>query len=135
MQVAELRGRRLQAADSSALGLKSRAMAERFRFGARDAAALVPPPGQRSVQIFARGSIEVKYYKPIGIDKQEPHTRDEFYVVISGTGWFRSGDKREHFVPNDVLFAPAGAAHRFEEFSDDFATWVIFYGPEGGEKV
>jgi len=23
--------------------------------------------------------------------------------------------------------------HRFEKFSDDFATWVIFYGKEGGE--
>jgi hypothetical protein len=22
---------------------------------------------------------------------------------------------------------------RFEDFSDDFATWVIFYGPPGGE--
>jgi hypothetical protein len=24
--------------------------------------------------------------------------------------------------------------HRFEEFSDDLIVWVIFYGPEGGEK-
>jgi hypothetical protein len=24
--------------------------------------------------------------------------------------------------------------HYFENFSDDFATWVIFYGEEGGEK-
>jgi hypothetical protein len=24
--------------------------------------------------------------------------------------------------------------HRFEGFSHDFATWVIFYGPLGGEK-
>jgi len=23
--------------------------------------------------------------------------------------------------------------HRFEEFSNDFAVWVFFYGPEGGE--
>jgi len=32
-----------------------------------------------------------------------------------------------------MLFVPAGVEHRFENFSDDFATWVIFYGPEGGE--
>jgi len=24
--------------------------------------------------------------------------------------------------------------HRFENFTDDFATWVIFYGEEGGES-
>jgi len=24
-------------------------------------------------------------------------------------------------------------AHIFEDFTDDFAVWVMFYGPEGGE--
>jgi hypothetical protein len=28
---------------------------------------------------------------------------------------------------------PAGVEHRFEEFTEDLAVWVIFYGPEGGE--
>jgi hypothetical protein len=28
---------------------------------------------------------------------------------------------------------PAGVVHRFEDFSDDLAVWVVFYGPEGGE--
>jgi len=28
----------------------------------------------------------------------------------------------------------AGVTHRFEEFSDDFGAWVMFYGPEGGER-
>ena len=28
---------------------------------------------------------------------------------------------------------PAGVTHRFEEFTDDLAVWVFFYGPEGGE--
>jgi hypothetical protein len=23
--------------------------------------------------------------------------------------------------------------HRFEQFSQDLAVWVMFYGPEGGE--
>ena len=27
----------------------------------------------------------------------------------------------------------AGTAHRFENFTDDLAVWVLFYGPEGGE--
>ena len=33
------------------------------------------------------------------------------------------------------LFVPAGQIHRFEDFSSDFAVWVAFYGPEGGERV
>jgi hypothetical protein len=31
-------------------------------------------------------------------------------------------------------FSPAGVPHLFEDFTDDFGTWVIFYGPEGGER-
>jgi mannose-6-phosphate isomerase-like protein (cupin superfamily) len=55
------------------------------------------------------------------------------YVVISGSGTFLHGDARSPFGPGDVLFVRAGIAHRFEEFTTDFATWVFFYGPEGGE--
>ncbi len=33
-----------------------------------------------------------------------------------------------------ALFVPAHATHRFEEFTDDFAAWVVFWGPQGGEK-
>jgi uncharacterized protein YjlB len=33
-----------------------------------------------------------------------------------------------------VLFVPAGTTHRFEDFSADFATWVVFWGPQGGER-
>jgi hypothetical protein len=29
----------------------------------------------------------------------------------------------------DLLFAAAHAPHGFEDFSDDFAVWVVFYGP------
>ena len=34
----------------------------------------------------------------------------------------------------EALFVPAGVEHRFEDFTDDFAAWVVFYGPEGGER-
>jgi hypothetical protein len=30
--------------------------------------------------------------------------------------------------------AVAGVEHRFEEFNDDLAVWVLFYGPDGGEQ-
>lgn len=83
--------------------------------------------------LFEHGSFELEVYAPRGHDPQQPHTRDEIYVIIAGTGYFRNGDQRHVFKPGDLLFVPAGVVHRFEEFSEDFATWVIFYGPEGGE--
>ena len=34
-----------------------------------------------------------------------------------------------------MLFVEAGVDHRFVDFSDDFETWVIFWGPDGGEPA
>ena len=62
-------------------------------------------------------------------------TRDEVYVVAQGRGEFVSDQGRQSFGPQDLLFAPAGIAHRFENFTDDLIVWVMFYGPEGGEAA
>ena len=89
--------------------------------------------GTRFIELFRHGTLSVELYSPRGTDPQQPHTRDEAYVVISGTGEFVHGERREPFAPGDLLFVPAGMTHRFENFSEDFAVWVLFYGPEGGE--
>jgi mannose-6-phosphate isomerase-like protein (cupin superfamily) len=100
-----------------------------------EAATLLPTPeGNRSVAVFEHGTLQVKLYAPRGSDAQQPHGRDELYVVARGEGWFVNGERRHRFAPHDVLFAKAGVAHRFEEFSNDFLVWVFFYGPEGGEQ-
>ena len=93
----------------------------------------------KSVALFEHGSLVVKLYIPRGangelIDPQTPHTRDELYVVARGAGVFFNGETRRRTEVGDVIFAPTGKAHRFEDFSEDFAVWVMFYGPEGGES-
>ena len=90
--------------------------------------------GIPSAFIFEHGTLQVKMYHPAVNDPQKPHTRDEIYVIARGAGWFVNGDDRHAFRTGDVLFVPAGVTHRFAEFSDDFCTWVMFYGPEGGER-
>jgi len=85
------------------------------------------------VTLLKRGTLEVELYIPDGVDKQSPHKKDELYVVISGTGTFVRENERYQFGPHDVLFVPAGEEHRFIDFTDDFKTWVVFYGPAGGE--
>jgi mannose-6-phosphate isomerase-like protein (cupin superfamily) len=91
------------------------------------------PNGERSVELFRHGTLTVKLYAPRSADHQHPHTRDEIYVIATGTGRFEREGKEVSFGPGDVLFVAAGEQHRFIEFTDDFATWVFFYGPEGGE--
>jgi mannose-6-phosphate isomerase-like protein (cupin superfamily) len=94
-----------------------------------------PPPGNLAVPIFAHGSLVVEIYTPAGKDPQKPHTRDEVYLVARGTGKFFDGTKRHAVEAGSFLFVPAGQVHRFEDFSTDFAVWVAFYGPEGGEAA
>jgi mannose-6-phosphate isomerase-like protein (cupin superfamily) len=92
------------------------------------------PKGERFRSVFQHGSLQVEIYAPVGTDPQTPHTRDEAYVVVAGSGEFASDRGRQRFGPGDFLFAPAGVAHRFEAFSADLVVWVLFYGPEGGER-
>ena len=109
---------------------------EQYRFTVDDALASLPTPqGKRFTSVFRHGTMLIELYAPRGVDPQEPHTRDELYVVISGTGTFLNGTARTAFGPGDILFVPAGREHRFVDFTDDFAAWVMFYGPEGGEPA
>ena len=94
---------------------------------------LLGPEGQRFAELFKHGTLSLEIYGPTGSDPQKPHTRDEAYIVASGSGEFVFGDHRAKFGTGDFLFAPAGVVHRFESFTEDLAVWVIFYGPEGGE--
>lgn len=101
-----------------------------------DALAHLPGPGgQRFAEVFHHGTLAVEVYAPRGHDPQQPHTRDEAYVVVKGSGEFVHGEARDRFIAGDFLFAPAALPHRFESFSEDLVVWVIFHGPEGGERV
>jgi mannose-6-phosphate isomerase-like protein (cupin superfamily) len=73
--------------------------------------------------------ISVELYAPVGADGQSPHDRDELYIIASGTGIFSRGAELVSFAPGDLLYVPAWEPHRFEEFTEGFSTWVIFYGP------
>lgn len=93
-----------------------------------EAMELGPPPRDNlAVPVFARNAIEVEFYMPKGYDAQQPHERDEVYVVARGTALFFDGDRRYPVFPGSFIFVEAGQLHRFEEFSDDFATWVLFF--------
>ena len=92
-----------------------------------------PPAGNLAVPVFTHGSIVIELYSPVCHDPQKPHTRDELYFVARGNGNFFDGATSRPFAAGEFIFVPAGQVHRFEDFSEDIAVWVVFYGPEGGE--
>jgi len=94
------------------------------------AALAVPlPDGRRSSEVFVDGDLEIRLYAPKGHDPQTPHDRDELYIVAAGHGTFRVGEQVNPVETGALLYAAAHEIHRFEDFSDDFAVWVVFYGP------
>ncbi|MGL4768348.1 MAG: cupin domain-containing protein [Formosimonas sp.] len=82
---------------------------------------------QPFAEVFRHGGVSVELYRPVGQDLQQPHERDEIYVILSGEGIFNHDGTRQAFQAGDLLWVAAGVEHRFEQFSSDFATWVIFY--------
>lgn len=93
------------------------------------------PLGVWDIQMLAHGSMSVSLFAPKETDFQTPHDQDELYIIITGQGQLSHNGEQISFGPGDCLFVPAGDAHRFTQFTADFAAWVVFYGPKGGEAV
>jgi mannose-6-phosphate isomerase-like protein (cupin superfamily) len=94
--------------------------------GALEAMAAKDTTFERFVE---KEAYDVSLYRLEGIDNQTPHARDELYIVASGTGSFVCAGETAAVAAGDLLFVPAGVAHHFENFSEGFSTWVIFFGP------
>ena len=106
------------------------------RITAAEVAAKIPAPnGDRFHVALERGELQIELYMPRDVDDQKPHSRDECYVIVEGKGKFEMGGEVVPFDAGDFLFVPAGVEHRFVEFGESMKTWVIFYGPEGGEQI
>ena len=95
-----------------------------------EAIKLLNKEEKRFVQVMEDGKMTVEYYAPKKIDGQQPHKKDEVYIIASGNSDFYRNGETIKCKKGDVIFVPAKMEHRFINFSDDFATWVIFYGEE-----
>ena len=98
-----------------------------------DAPTKTYPDGAPFVSMMAGGTMSVEVFTPKGADLQQPHTQDELYFVHSGTAHIIINEQHFDAAPGDAFFVDAGVLHKFENFSSDFVTWVVFYGPQGGE--
>jgi len=102
-----------------------------------DVEARIPgPAAEHFASALERGTLTAKlslgHFAPRP-NQQSPHRQDEFYVIMRGCGVLWHRGRRDPFQAGDLLFVAAGTEHHFEDFSDDLAVWVLFYGPDGGE--
>jgi mannose-6-phosphate isomerase-like protein (cupin superfamily) len=61
---------------------------------------------------------------------QVPHDRDEFYIVAWGTARYRWDGGETMIGPGDMMFTAAHTPHGYDQFSEDFSVWVVFYEPQ-----
>ena len=91
------------------------------------------PEGVPFRTVMSHGTMTVEAFAPHSTDRQQPHDQDELYVILSGrSGFTRSGERTECSA-GDVILVPARMQHASVDFTDDFRTWVIFWGPQGGD--
>ena len=68
------------------------------------------------------------------VDRQQPHTEDEVYVVLAGRSRFTSGGETRDVGPGDTLFVPAHEPHRFHDITAELHLVVVF-GPAEGSRA
>jgi len=69
-----------------------------------------------------------------GPDPQKPHTEDEVYVVMSGSGRFTAADEDVPVAAGSVLYVAAGVQHRFHAITEDLSIVVLFAPAEIDEE-
>jgi mannose-6-phosphate isomerase-like protein (cupin superfamily) len=106
-----------------------------LKLTARDALRRLADTKTDFARLIEKDIFDVSLYKPEKIDPQTPHARDELYVIASGSGKFFCADETQCIATGDVLFVAAGVEHRFENFTDDFSAWVIFFGSRPGKPA
>lgn len=78
--------------------------------------------------LFERGNVAIELFVPRSAHSQLAiHDQDEVYMVLSGVAILDRGGNRVTCAPGDVIYVPSGTEHRFESFSPDFRTWVVYF--------
>lgn len=79
------------------------------------------------VEPFEKAGVKLVFFAPRGTDYQTFHEEDEIYFIVRGSGSIVIDGESSPFEAGDVFFVAAKVPHRFENFSDDFATWAVFF--------
>src|SRR6516225_6956173 len=89
-----------------------------------------PLARRRAAEMFRDDHVWIRFAARPTSGTQVPHDRDEFYIVASGTARYRWDSGETMIGPGDMMFAAAHTPHGYDQFSEDFSVWVVFYGPQ-----
>lgn len=67
-------------------------------------------------------------------DLQSPHDEDEIYIVISGRGRLKLGERDVAVGPGSILYVNATSEHSFFEIEEDL-TLLVFFASGGNSTT
>jgi mannose-6-phosphate isomerase-like protein (cupin superfamily) len=59
-------------------------------------------------------------------DTQEPHSADELYYIIEGSGFIELGNSKRLVKKGSIVFVPAKMQHRFYGNKEDLVVLYMF---------
>lgn len=60
------------------------------------------------------------------VDRQQPHTEDELYYIVSGKATLLMGDTDVPVEAGSLVFVPANMVHRFHSITEALRVLVLF---------
>ena len=89
--------------------------------------------GELYLEFFEAPTMSIGVYELAArsVDPQQPHTEDEVYYVVGGSGHVRIGGEDSEISPGSVIFVAAGVEHRFHSITEDLTLLVVFAPPRG----
>lgn len=89
--------------------------------------------GRPYYEFLQRDSLSVGIYHlvPDEPDRQQPHTEDEVYYVLSGEGTVEIDGERTPVRPGSVIFVAKHIEHRFMEYPEGLTLLVVFAPARG----
>lgn len=93
--------------------------------------------GKAYLEFLNESSLSVGLYVlPAGmVDEQQPHTEDEVYYVISGSGRFQHAEEDVPVGRGSVLFVAAMVPHRFHSITEELRILVFFAPAEYSRRL
>lgn len=105
-----------------------------MRFSVDEVLAKLPLPatdkwkrGVWDTEPFKKNQVSLVFFAPEKEDFQTFHDQDEYYFIARGSGTLVIGNELFPAKAGDAFFVAAEERHHFEDFTDDFATWAVFF--------
>ncbi len=82
------------------------------------------------LEVLSEDSMSVELAQYPNPHPKTPHSMDELYVVLSGSGMAQVGTERFPIEEGDVVYVEQGVEHDFFDIEDELTALVIFTGGE-----